>query len=390
MTTQEFILQYRMEDVKELAFRKDKYPEVDMAFALDQIEGWQRARTKLPEWAKVNGIIYPPHISMEQCSSEATAKYKRKVSKSFSVDKLIDLTGGLGVDLSYMATHFKKAVYVERQTHLCTIAKHNLVLLGLHHAEVFNTDGVEFLHHLDIAQKEHTMIYLDPARRDVHGGKVYRIEDCTPNLLEIEEELLEKAEVVMVKLSPMLDIHSALSQLKHVSEVHIVSVNNECKELLFVLQKDSSFVHFYCVNDDNVFEYDDMEVNPIKEHKNEIPFRYLYEPNASIMKAGFFMQLMARYPVLALGSNSHLFVSSDEIVDFPGRRFQIRKISSMNKKELKNNLSDIHKANITVRNFPLSVANLRKRLKIKDGGDDYIFATTIHETEHVLIICSKL
>ena len=379
-----------------------------MPFALDQIEGWQRARTKLPEWASKEGIIFPPHISMEQCSSERTAKYKSGILHSSGT--LIDLTGGFGVDFSYMAKGFSKAVYVEQQSHLCDIAKHNFELLGLQHAEVVNADGVEYLHSLPLISnasrthlegeneengqqniEENIVIYLDPARRDVHGAKVYGIEDCTPNVLELQEELLKKASVVMIKLSPMLDLHAAIRALP-VSEVYIVSVGNECKELLLVLRKEgNNAVRVVCVNDEALFEYSYGEQADYCVSEVDLqPSAYLYEPNASIMKVGCFDVLASRFPVKALSRNSHLFISSDEIADFPGRKFKIQAISSMNKKELKRALAGVSQANIAVRNFPLSVAELRKRLKLKDGGDTYIFATTVGERNHTLILCKKI
>ena len=379
-----------------------------MPFALDQIEGWQRARTKLPEWASKDGIIFPPHISMEQCSSEATAKYKSGILHSSGT--LIDLTGGFGVDFSYMAKGFCKAVYVEQQSHLCDIARHNFELLGLNHADVVNADGVEYLHSLPLISnasrthlegeneengqqhlEENVVIYLDPARRDVHGAKVYGIEDCTPNVLELQEELLKKASVVMIKLSPMLDLHAAIRALP-VSEVYIVSVGNECKELLLVLRKEGNdAVRVVCVNDEALFEYSYGEQADYCVSEVDLqPSAYLYEPNASIMKAGCFDVLASRFPVKALSRNSHLFVSNDEIADFPGRKFKIYAVSSMNKKELRKVLADISQANIAVRNFPLSVAELRKRLKLKDGGDTYIFATTVGERNHTLILCKKI
>ncbi len=407
-TIEEFIKKHRLDDVRSLALQAAKYPDIDMPFALDQIEGWQRARTKLPEWASKEGIIFPPHISMEQCSSERTAKYKSGILHSSGT--LIDLTGGFGVDFSYMAKGFSKAVYVEQQSHLCDIAKHNFELLGLQHAEVVNTDGVEYLHslprisnasrtHLEGENvengqqniEENIVIYLDPARRDVHGAKVYGIEDCTPNVLELQEELLKKASVVMIKLSPMLDLHAAIRALP-VSEVYIVSVGNECKELLLVLRKEgNNAVRVVCVNDEAVAGYAygaqaDYRVSAVDLK----PSAYLYEPNASIMKAGCFDVLASRFPVKALSRNSHLFISSDEIAAFPGRKFKIQAISSMNKKELKRALAGVSQANIAVRNFPLSVAELRKRLKLKDGGDTYIFATTVGERNHTLILCKKI
>lgn len=412
-TIEEFIKKHRLDDVRSLALQAAKYPDIDMPFALDQIEGWQRARTKLPEWASKDGIIFPPHISMEQCSSERTAKYKSGILHSSGI--LIDLTGGFGVDFSYMAKGFSKAVYVEQQSHLCDIAKHNFELLGLQHAEVVNADGVEYLHSLPLISnasrthlegeskengqqtiEENIVIYLDPARRDVHGAKVYGIEDCTPNVVELQSELLDKASVVMVKLSPMLDLHAAIKALS-VSKAYIVSVGNECKELLLVLSRDKNeAIRVVCVNDDESFEYSYGEEADCVPSVSDADILadgsecFLYEPNASIMKAGCFSLLTSCFSVKALSRNSHLFVSNDEIADFPGRKFKIYAVSSMNKKELRKVLADISQANIAVRNFPLSVAELRKRLKLKDGGDTYIFATTVGERSHTLIICKKI
>ena len=438
-TIEEFIKKHRLDDVRSLALQAVKYPDIDMLFALDQIEGWQRARTKLPEWASKDGIIFPPHISMEQCSSERTAKYKSGILHSSGI--LIDLTGGFGVDFSYMAKGFSKAVYVEQQSHLCDIAKHNFELLGLQHAEVVNADGVEYLHSLPLISnasrthlegeskeksnfslcrdkrcldesqthlegeneengqqtiEENIVIYLDPARRDVHGAKVYGIEDCTPNVVELQSELLDKASVVMVKLSPMLDLHAAIKALS-VSKAYIVSVGNECKELLLVLSRDKNeAIRVVCVNDDESFEYSYGEEADCVPSISDADILadgsecFLYEPNASIMKAGCFSLLTSCFSVKALSRNSHLFVSNDEIADFPGRKFKIYAVSSMNKKELRKVLADISQANIAVRNFPLSVAELRKRLKLKDGGDTYIFATTVGERSHTLIICKKI
>ena len=394
MNVAEFIDLHKSEDVRQLAFLAAKYPDIDMPWALDQIRGWQIARSKLPSWAEKQGMIYPPHISMEQCSSEFTAKYKASVCErlqSESKDKLsllIDLTGGFGVDFSYMCRNFDRAVYIERQHHLCDIAEHNLDLLGMHHTDVKCGDGVDYLHAM---KSENAVIYLDPARRDVHGAKTYAIEDCTPDVVELCDELVEKAFAVIVKLSPMLDWHAAVDKLKYVAEVHVVSVDNECKELLLVLRKDSAQpVKLFCVNNEDVFittqESSEVSLLPISIDDAKC----LYEPNASIMKMGCFNQLSSHYKVNSIGKNSHLFVSNDEINDFPGRRFHIMSISSFNKKELKQKLKDIKQANITVRNFPLSTEQLRKRLKIKDGGDVYIFATTFLNGQHALIICKKM
>ena len=489
--TLDFIRQHQDDDVRQLAFLGSKYPEVDMPFALDQIRGRKMARVKLPRWASIDGIIYPPHISMEQCSSEQTALYKAElaarllglspsssengeekekesenasnlhlseicefagkgaVDSEFAKNEatckkqqilteaaenvneikeephegdfseetgFVDLTGGFGVDFSYIASRLGvKSMYVERQAHLCEAAKENFGRLGLKNAIVKNGDGIEVLHSfaskkeaaasdsLGITEDQSQsllktnlglkLIFIDPARRDDAGNKVVSLKDCTPDVTLLQEEMLSKADYVIIKLSPMLDWHRAVSELNCVQEVHIISVNNECKELLLVLSaRNMGNLRIYCVNDAQSFvcEESDMESSSVKI----APFTleemlYLYEPNASLMKAGCFGVLSERYDARMLSKNSHLFVSREPIAAFPGRSFRIIAVSSFNKKELKRHLSGITKANIATRNFPLSVAELRKRLKLKDGGETYIFATTLSDESHVLVITEK-
>lgn len=489
--TLDFIRQHQDDDVRRLAFLGSKYPEVDMPFALDQIRGRKMARVKLPRWASIDGIIYPPHISMEQCSSEQTALYKaelaarllglspsssengeEKEKESENASNLhlseicefagkgaadsefakneatckkqqilteseenvneikgephggdfseeigfVDLTGGFGVDFSYIASRLGvKSMYVERQAHLCEAAKENFGRLGLKNAIVKNGDGIEVLHSfaskkeaaasdsLGITEDQSQsllktnlglkLIFIDPARRDDAGNKVVSLKDCTPDVTLLQEELLSKADYVIIKLSPMLDWHRAVSELNCVKEVHIISVNNECKELLLVLSaRNMGNLRIYCVNDAQSFvcEESDMETSSVKIAPSTLEeMQYLYEPNASLMKAGCFGVLSERYDARMLSKNSHLFVSREPIAVFPGRSFRIIAVSSFNKKELKRHLSGITKANIAIRNFPLSVAELRKRLKLKDGGETYIFATTLSDESHVLVITEK-
>ena len=510
--TQDFIRQHQDDDVRQLAFLGSKYPEVDMPFALDQIRGRKMARVKLPRWASLEGIIYPPHISMEQCSSESTALYKAELAarllglpvssssaekenesanenevakasdfhfskiREFAGDRavdsefakngatsenqqiltkpgedvnetkedvskadfseeigFVDLTGGFGVDFSYIAARLGvKSMYVERQAHLCDAAKENFGRLGLKNAIVKNGDGIEVLHSFlpkkdDAASTDDSLgitydqplsllktklglklIFIDPARRDDAGNKVVSLKDCTPDVTVLQEEMLSKADYVIIKLSPMLDWHRAISELSHVREVHIISVNNECKELLLVLSarnmgdmeassadgevKHAGNLRIYCINDAQSFVCDelDMETSSVRVAPSTLEdMQYLYEPNASLMKAGCFGVLSERYDARMLSKNSHLFVSREPIAAFPGRSFRIIAVSSFNKKELKRHLSGITKANIATRNFPLSVAELRKRLKLKDGGETYIFATTLSDESHVLVITEK-
>ena len=431
---QDFIRQHQDEDVRQLAFLGSKYPEVDMPFALDQIRGRKMARVKLPRWASLEGIIYPPHISMEQCSSESTALYKAELAarllglpasssgtemKAENEIEFVDLTGGFGVDFSYIAARLGvKSMYVERQAHLCEAAKENFGRLGLKNAIVKNGDGIEVLHSFlpkkdDAASTDDSLgiiydqplsllktklglklIFIDPARRDDAGNKVVSLKDCTPDVTVLQEEMLSKADYVIIKLSPMLDWHRAISELSHVREVHIISVNNECKELLLVLSARNmgENLRIYCINDAQSFVCDelDMESSQVKIASSTLEeMQYLYEPNASLMKAGCFGVLSGRYDARMLSKNSHLFVSQAPIEAFPGRSFRIIAVSSFNKKELKRHLSGITKANIATRNFPLSVAELRKRLKLKDGGETYIFATTLSDESHVLVITEK-
>ncbi len=432
--TQDFIRQHQDDDVRQLAFLGSKYPEVDMPFALDQIRGRKMARVKLPRWASLEGIIYPPHISMEQCSSESTALYKAELAarllglpasssgtemKTEKEIEFVDLTGGFGVDFSYIAARLGvKSMYVERQAHLCEAAKENFERLGLKNAIVKNGDGIEVLPSFlpkkdDAASADDSLgiiydqplsllktklglklIFIDPARRDDAGNKVVSLKDCTPDVTVLQEEMLSKADYVIIKLSPMLDWHRAISELSHVREVHIISVSNECKELLLVLSARNmgENLRIYCINDAQSFVCDelDMESSQVKIAPSTLEeMQYLYEPNASLMKAGCFGVLSGRYDARMLSKNSHLFVSQAPIEAFPGRSFRIIAVSSFNKKELKRHLAGITKANIATRNFPLSVAELRKRLKLKDGGETYIFATTLNDESHVLVITEK-
>ena len=388
--TIDFIREHAEADVRQLALQGTKNPEVNLTFALEQIAGRQKAKTKLPTWAATDGIIYPPHLSMEQCSSEQTARYKANIAGKGAL--MVDLTACYGVDMAFVSPNYRRAIHVEQQASLCAISSENFKLLGLNHIEVVCADGVDYLHQLDHAD----LIFLDPARRDDHGARTYGIADCTPNVLELRDELLQKADRVMLKLSPMLDWRKAVEDLGHVNEVHIVSVDNECKELLLILSKEKKPLKLFCVNNNQVFEGDQgdwLNERSIAEIRVPVPMSsqaYLFEPNASIMKAGCFALLEQRFKVAQVDKNSHLFVSDSDISDFPGRRFLIEKTTSMNKRELKAALAGIDKANITVRNFPMSVAELRKRLKLKEGGDLYLFATTIAGHQHQLFLCRKI
>ncbi len=526
MTTAEFIQEYREKDTRQLALQSARFPDVDMPYALDQIKGWQTARRKLPTWAACDGIVYPPHLSMEQCSSEPTAQYKlnlamewscRIESSEFRVEsseegvesselrvessamevesselrvensegevnnfssgqpatlnsqlstlnsqpatlnsqlstlnpqpatlnsqlstlnchasRMTDLTGGFGVDFSFTSCAFASATYVERNAQLCHMVEHNLPLLGIDNAKVVCADAVDYLSTLDMQ----TMIFLDPARRDQHGAKTVMLADCTPDVVQLLPQLLKKSRFTMLKLSPMLDWHKAVEDLQGtVREVHIVSVGGECKELLLVLSEEiESELKVFCADLEaggsslsggssgsscsslssehsfprtpsspsapshpstpslsaSLFVYAPGSSSPAPNSKLKTQnSKFLHEPNASIMKAGCFDELAAAYGVSPVSRNSHLFLSAEPVDGFPGRSFSIERVTTLNKRELRQALAGIEKANIATRNFPLSVAELRKRLKLKDGGDVYIFATTTAEDEHLLLISHK-
>ena len=410
--TREFVRQHRQEDVRLLALRGTKDPEVDLAMALLQIDGRRRAQEKLPSWAAMEGILWPPHLSMEQCSSEQTAQYKAEVAGQGGV--FVDLTAGFGVDAAFIARGFQKAVCVELQTELCVLSSSNFKILGLPQIEVVNGNGIDYLHTMAPAD----LVFIDPARRDEHGGRTYGIADCTPNVLEMMDELRSKACRIMIKLSPMLDWRKAVEDIgkEHVSAVHIVSVANECKELILKVKgskgekvkeskgekvkgskgEKAKETKVVCMNlqpdgSRECFEFDADAPSPNKIlHSSRSTLHFLYSPNASIMKAGCFELLAERFGVTPLHQNSHLFVSEQEVSDFPGRGFIIERTTSMNKRELKESLAGLTQANIAVRNFPISAEELRRRLKLRDGGDVYIFATTIENLGHRLLICRKI
>ena len=297
--TLRFIEENSRADVRSLALQAKKYPQVDMAMAVVQIAGRQIAEVKVPSWCQVEGLLYPKHLSMEQCSSEATAIYKAGLVEG---DAFADLTGGFGIDCSFLSRKFKQADYVERQAELCELARHNFPLLGLN-IGVHNEDGVEYLKRMQPVD----CLFLDPARRDGHGGKTVAISDCEPDVSALEDLLVEKARTVMVKLSPMLDLSLALNTLKYVREAHVVSVNNECKELLLILQKTSisSDVLICCKQFINSYEPQSFSFTKEQERTSDCPLAtevdaFLYEPNASILKAGAYRSLTQTYDVKKL------------------------------------------------------------------------------------------
>lgn len=378
----DFILQHRNDDPRDLALRQSRYPDVNIPYAVQQIAAWQMAKKKLPLWAENDHIIYPVHLSMEQCSSQVTAEYKASIISDG--ETMTDLTAGFGVDATIIGKRFKHLNYVERNEELCRIANNNLPLLGVKDFDVINSNAEEVLSDLS----HQSLIFLDPARRDEHGAKTVLIGDCTPDVTQLQDALLEKADLVMIKLSPMLDIVNIQKELKCVKEIHIVSVDNECKEVLVLMSKDATNNSIHCTNitKQNIQKYvataDDRNAEC---HYAKEPSSYLYEPNVSIMKAACFRGIAETYCVEKLHPSSHLYTSDKLIADFPGRIFKVEDVFSLKDKALKG----IKKANLTVRNFPSTVAELRKRLKLNEGGSDYLFATTLADESKVIIKCSK-
>ena len=400
--TRQFVSQHAHDDVRRLALRGCKDPGVDITLALQQIQGRQTARRKLPSWAATEGIVYPPHLNMEQCSSELTALYKARIVSSLpAISRLVDLTGGFGVDCAFMARATPQAVYVERDERLWAIATHNFALLGISNVTTRCTDAETFLAADSPAP---TLFYIDPARRDAHGGRTYALADCTPNAAALMPALLQKAPCAMLKLSPMLDWRKAVADLlpHSTGEVHIVAVDNECKELVLTLsaatagdcRQPAATPRLVCANilsrDGSTTIYTPTP-HPADTRTQAwtgpLP-AYLYEPNAAVMKGGCFRELEADFGIGQLSANSHLFLADRLIDGFPGRHYRIEAACTMNKRELKATLGRLSQACITVRNFPITAEQLRQRLRLADGGTHHIFATTRADGTHTLLLCT--
>ncbi|MBR6648429.1 MAG: RsmD family RNA methyltransferase [Bacteroidaceae bacterium] len=384
--TAKFIQEHREADVRTLALQAGRYPKVNIPVALTQIEGWQLARHKLPTWATTEGVLYPPRISMEQCSSEATAQYKASLIKG---KLLADLTGGFGIDCSYMSRKVEKAIYIERNSTLCQIARKNFDLLALNHIDIINSECEEELSTLP----QCNWIFADPARRSSSGSKVVFLSDCEPDITTLEEKIMQHCDNAMIKCSPMLDISAACRQLQYVREVHCVAVGNECKELLLILRKEESketILHCINIQKGETEKFDCTLENCHTAIYADEPKHYLYEPNAAIQKGNCHNALSKKFSAAKLHPNSHLFTSDERIENFPGRSFRILGWTNFSKNGIKELLYDTKKANITVRNFPDNVQTLRKRLKITEGGDIFLFATTLRDDRKVLIKCQKI
>lgn len=441
MTQDEYIVANRTRRVEDVALELSRHPDLDAAFVLRQIEGYQRMRTKVPRWTEVEGIHFPPRLALEQCSGQPAAEYKAQVARRLLASspppaggrwREADLTGGMGIDFSFIAPLFNARTYVEQREELVEAARHNFPLLGLGDAQIIHGDGVEYLKTLPQQLPVHEralpltegdggglFIFLDPARRDANGGKTVLIEDCEPNVAELLPILLAKARHTMVKLSPMLDLHRAIATLHAispgcVSEVHVFASGSECKDLLLVITgepapsahpvpcdwsqgKSPAEPTIYCADEHTTFAFTfDEENSTLCSYASPealAPGATLYEPGPSIMKAGAFRTVATRYGLQKLHANTHLYTSPQPAADFPGRSFRIERTYTFAKADLKMLAADLKaeggKANLTVRNFPSTVADLRKKLKIKEGGTAYLFATTDATDRKIIIRCSK-
>lgn len=429
--TKEYIKQHRNDDVYRLALAKT--PEgVDLQYALQQISAYQTLTKKVPSWVECDELIFPRQLSLEQSSSELTARYKAELIKEFMGNQPfthIDLTGGMGIDCYFIAQHTKNSHYVELNPELCQIAQHNFSHLNPN-ISVHNTTAEEFLNQMteyrvqstdkSIAEdskntksqlstlnsKLSTLIYLDPARRGDHGQKLVSIADCQPNVVELLPQMFALTDKVVVKLSPMLDITRAIGELPHIEKLYVISVNNECKELLLFINKnytdDTQICAINLNSQQSIVNNQQMTINSSLltgtlaneasltiSHAQEVG-TYLYEPYAAHLKSGLYKTIAQQYGCEKLHQHSHLYTSAELNLDFPGRRFEVKEVVPFDKKSAKALFKSLSKANITTRNFPLTVNELRTQYKIKDGGETYIFATTIYDNSKVLIITNKI
>ena len=380
------IRQHLHDDVQQLALQRNRFPQLsdtDFRFLIQQVEGRQRTKDKLPSFAQIEDWWYPVRLSCEQCSSEATARYKAALIAPLQPDVLIDLTAGYGVDTFFMAEHAQEAHYVERNPELCHIAQHNFSL-ARPHVRVHNTTAEEFLASSPHLLSPHRLIYLDPARRSQSGGKVFRIEDCEPNVTEILPSLRKLTSHIMIKFSPMLDITAAMRALGHDWDTHIVAVNNEVKEVLILTGKGSIYAVNICATHTDSFVFNDEE-----EKKAQVSFasdieQYIYEPNAAIIKAGAYRLIGERYGIKKLDTNTHLYTSDKLLPDFPGRKWQVQEVLTKHSA-----LNTKLKYSILTRNYPLSPDQVRKKLKLQDGDDLYIVGARL-QGKPVLVLGNRI
>ena len=388
--TRDFIESHLNDDVRQLALQK--FPDdVDKMLVLNQIEARQLLSKKVPSWASNPDLLFPKHLSIEQCSSELTAKYKASIIEGGDV--FVDLTGGLGIDSYFLSEQFKTSYYVENQKELCDLAEHNFTVLG-RKITVVNEDSESFLS----KNQNFDLVFIDPARRDIYNRKMVSLHDCSPDVIDLQNILLKNAKNVLIKASPMLDISLITNELKNISEIHIVSVKNECKEILIKIEPGfDDEIKYFCLNfvgndlkSAQLFEFSEhSESSANSDYAPKIK-RYLYEPNASLMKSGAFKLISQRFVIDKLHVNSHLYTSDNLIPDFPGRVFEVVGFAPFNKKVRKELLNDITEASVTTRNFPLSANELRKSLNLKESDKNYVFGTTLIGEKKVVILCKKI
>lgn len=382
--TREFIAQHLHSDLYSLSLLASKNPEVDIPLAIRQITGKQKVKHKIPTFWACEELLYPVKLSLEQSSSEITAQHKTAGCKG---KLLVDLTGGFGVDSYFFSFHFEQIIYVERDAELCELAKHNFKALGRHNITVVNDTAENYLPRIEGAD----WIYLDPARRTQSGQKAVLLSDCEPDIALLAGQLPAKGKKVMIKLSPMIDTTSLARELKQVEEIQIIAVENECKEVVTILgQTATDQPALVTANYPKTKTVETFHFSPQEEQTAAATYTsnlhtYLYEPNAAVMKGGAFKLVSQRFELDKLHANSHLYTSDKLIEDFPGRIFRVENVYGFSKESLKELRSKINKANLTVRNFPLSVNELRKKLKLAEGGNDYLFATTLSDESKVLV-----
>lgn len=391
VTQQQFIAEHSADDLSRLLLSASRYPDMDIPFLADQIAARRQIKEKLPAWYANPQLIFPARVAAEQCSSEQTAVYKQQLVAAHQT--LCDLTGGLGIDSYYFSLKVSHLTYIERFPAYCEAARHNFSVLGATNITVLNADTTAYMDKLP----EVDAFYMDPARRGESNKRVFALSDCEPDLPALLPMLLMRAPRVIAKLSPMADIRLTLDLLPGTTSIHVISVRNECKELLFVTEREPESPlspSIYCIN----FSSDGSETSFCftLEEEQRAPLlladrvgAYLYEPNASILKAGAFKQIAVRMGVKKLQISSHLYTSDEPVSNFPGRTFQVDEVIPFTGKSCKELSKIIPQANITVRNFPLSVDELRKRTKVTDGGHIYLFATTLSNGEKVLLRCRK-
>lgn len=380
---QEFLEQNYQEEISKIIFKGSPFSGISSQELAVQLTGKKKAEKKLPSWFSSRGILYPPTLNLEQTSSEKTAEYKASLVKGSS---LVDLTGGFGIDSFLFSKNIEKVVHCEINGDLSEIATHNAQIFGKDNLRFHSGDGIEFL---KSSSAVFDWIYIDPSRRDHSGGRIFKLSDCLPDVPSHLELLFEKGKRILIKTSPLLDLQAGIRELKNVSEIHIVAVDNEVKELLWILEKDPS--KEIRIKTINFRKKGNQEFEAIWGSKHNVeltrPLSYLYEPNAAIMKSGVFETLGETFHLLKLHSNTHLF-TSEELKDFPGRRFKIEKTLPYKKKALKSALKE-GKAHVTTRNFPETVMTIRNKFSLKEGGNTYLFFTTIENNEKVILWCTK-